>query len=305
MARAHRAPRHAATARRRAVRPALAHYLGCMEPLFRMFRVNAAEAQRIAAAPDEPHQHDFEELIMGMEGQLEHFIDFRTTTIAAPFVSFVTKGKVHRVKPGLKDGKCDMWVLRFRSEFIPETTFQLYAFFHANADIALPDAFCFQRLLAVCDLIAGEMQQPEPDLAVVRQLLGALFTLIRSEHRRQHPEAEAPATAQNETFRNFLQILEENYRQPHDVEFYASQLFMSPRNLNLMTQHILQQSVSRIIETRKLIEAKNLLVGTDKPVSEIGFDLGYQEKAYFTRVFKKNTGQTPTEFREEMRKLVV
>ena len=276
-----------------------------MDDLFRMFRVDAAEAQRIAAAPDEPHQHDFEELILGIEGQLEHFIDFRTSTIAAPFVSFVTKGKVHRVKPGLKDGRCDMWVLRFRSEFIPETTFQLYAFFHANADIALPDAFCFNRLLTVCELITGEMEQAEPDLAVVRQLLSALFTLIRSEHRRQHPEVETPAATQSETFRNFLQILEENFRQPHDVDFYASQLFMSPRNLNLITQHILQQSVSRIIETRKLIEAKNLLIKTDKPVSEIGFELGYNEKAYFTRVFKKNTGQTPTEFREEMRKLVV
>jgi len=276
-----------------------------MDDLFRMFRVDAAEAQRIAAAPDEPHQHDFEELILGIEGQLEHFIDFRTSTIAAPFVSFVTKGKVHRVKPGLKDGRCDMWVLRFRSEFIPETTFQLYAFFHANADIALPDAFCFNRLLTVCELIADEMEQAEPDLAVVRQLLSALFTLIRSEHRRQHPEVETPAATQSETFRNFLQILEENFRQPHDVDFYASQLFMSPRNLNLITQHILQQSVSRIIETRKLIEAKNLLIKTDKLVSEIGVELGYNEKDYSTRVFKKNTGQTPTEFREEMRKLVV
>lgn len=275
-----------------------------MGPLFRLFRVDAAEAERIAQEPDEPHQHDFEELIIGLEGQLEHFIDFRTTTIAAPFVSFVTKGKVHRVRPQVKDGRCDMWVLRFRSEFIPETTFQLYAFFHANADIALPDAFCFERLITVCGLINGEMERPEPDLAVVRQLLSALFTLIRSEHRRQHPEADAPDSTQNETFRNFLRILEENFRQPHDVEFYASQLFMSPRNLNLITQHILQQSVSRIIETRKLIEAKNLLVATDKPVSEIGFELGYNEKAYFTRVFKKNTGQTPTEFREEMRKLV-
>ena len=279
-------------------------YLGNMDDLFRIFHVDAAEAQRITTSPDEPHSHGFEELIIGAEGQLEHFIDFRTSTIDAPFVSFVTKGKVHRLKPGVKDGRCDIRVLRFRSEFIPETTFQLYAFFHENADIALPDTFCFKRLLTICDLIDGEMQQTEPDLSVVRQLLGTLFTLIRSEHRRQHPDEEVTTTTQNETFRSFLQILEENYRQPHDVEFYASQLFMSARNLNLITQHILQQSVSRIIETRKLIEAKNLLIGTDKPVSEIGFDLGYQEKAYFTRVFKKNTGQTPSEFREEMRKLV-
>jgi AraC-like DNA-binding protein len=78
---------------------------------------------------------------------------------------------------------------------------------------------------------------------------------------------------------------------------------MSPRNLNLICNQILQKSVSEIIETRKLIEAKNLLTTTDKTVAEIGFDLGYSEKAYFTAVFKKKSGQTPTEFREEMRRL--
>jgi AraC-like DNA-binding protein len=101
-----------------------------------------------------------------------------------------------------------------------------------------------------------------------------------------------------------LKILEENFRRPEGVEFYAEKLFMSSRNLNLICRNILQQSVSEIIETRKLIEAKNLLINSDKTISEIGFELGFNEKAYFTNVFKKKSGQTPTEFREEMRKLV-
>ena len=65
------------------------------------------------------------------------------------------------------------------------------------------------------------------------------------------------------------------------------------------------QSVSEIIETRKLIEAKNLLINTNKTISEIGFEVGYNEKSYFTSVFKKKSGQTPKEFREEMRKLLI
>ncbi len=268
------------------------------------FKLGPEDLAHIGAAPNEPHHHDFEELILGAAGTLEHFIDFRSESIDAPFVSFVTKGKVHRVRPAAKDGQCDMTVIRFRSEFIPETIFQLYSLFHDQAQLQMREGRCFTRLTTVADMIVEEMARPEPDLSVVRQLLGTLFTLIRSEHRAQHPDAAAPTGGHNETFHNFLRVLEENFRQPHDVEFYASQLFMSVRNLNLITQSILQQSVSRIIETRKLIEAKNLLIATDKPISEIGFELGYEEKAYFTRVFKKNTGQTPTEFREEMRKLV-
>jgi AraC-like DNA-binding protein len=88
------------------------------------------------------------------------------------------------------------------------------------------------------------------------------------------------------------------------VEFYAGKLFMSSRNLNLLCQNILNKSISEIIETRKLTEAKNLLIYSNKSVSEIGFELGYNEKAYFSNVFKKKTGTTPTAFREEMRKII-
>lgn len=275
-----------------------------MEPMIRIFKLGMDDVEQIDAAPNEPHHHDFEELIIGVAGTLDHFIDFRSERIEAPFMSFVTKGKVHRARPGLKDGQCDMTVIRFKSELIPETIFQLYSLFHDQAQLPVREVKCFGRAITIADMMADELEQPSPDLAVVRQLLSTLFTLIRSGDRMRHPDAAALNGGHDETFRDFLRILEENYRQPQDVDFYASQLFMSARNLNLITQSIFQQSVSRIIETRKLIEAKNLLLTTDKPISEIGFDLGYEEKAYFSRVFKKNSGQSPSEFREEMRKLV-
>ena len=79
---------------------------------------------------------------------------------------------------------------------------------------------------------------------------------------------------------------------------------MSSRNLNLICQKIMNQSVSEIIETRKLTEAKNLLASTNKSISEIGFELGYNEKSYFSNVFKKKSGQTPSEFRDEMQNLI-
>lgn len=124
-----------------------------------------------------------------------------------------------------------------------------------------------------------------------------------NERKKADPENDLLKT-NSITFKNFLALLENNFRRPEGVDFYAEKLFMSARNLNLICQQIMQKSVSELIETRKLIEAKNLLIYTDKTVSEIGFELGYNEKAYFTRVFKKRTGQTPTEFKEAMQKLI-
>ncbi len=275
-----------------------------MNQLFNISRIDAVRAKEIEEAPDEPHVHDFEELIVGMKGRLEHFVDFKSGTVEAPLVSFIAKGKVHRIITKLQDGSFDMWLLRFRSEFISETVFQLYSSFHNNANLVLQPGECFNRLITVCEIISQEMKHQVPDLSIVRHMLSALFIMIEAE-RKKLPESEnTDKSIQNETFINFLKILEDNFRRPLGVEFYAEKLFMSSRNLNLICQKIMNQSVSEIIETRKLTEAKNLLASTNKSISEIGFELGYNEKSYFSNVFKKKSGQTPSEFRDEMQNLI-
>lgn len=275
-----------------------------MNQLFSIFRIDAARANEIAAMPDEPHIHDFEELIVGIKGELEHFIDFKADTVQAPLVSFIAKGKAHRVVTKLQHGDFDMWVLRFKSEFISETIFQLYNSFHNNANQVLQTDTCFNRLSAMCEIIDQEMKSATPDLSIVRHLLSVLFIMIESERKKLTENDNTNNIIQNETFVNFLKILEDNFRRPLGVEFYAEKLFMSSRNLNLICQKIMNQSVSEIIETRKLTEAKNLLASTNKSISEIGFELGYNEKSYFSNVFKKKSGQTPSEFRDEMQNLI-
>ena len=43
--------------------------------------------------------------------------------------------------------------------------------------------------------------------------------------------------------------------------------------------------------------AKDMIIGTDKSVSEIAYSLGFQYPQHFSRVFKKHTGNTPNEYR--------
>ena len=69
-----------------------------------------------------------------------------------------------------------------------------------------------------------------------------------------------------------------------------------------MLAFMLKSCVSEIIENRKLTEAKNQLISTDKTISEIGYDIGFKEKTYFTHAFKRKTGITPSEFRKDISK---
>src|SRR5664279_2258092 len=106
-----------------------------MDELFKIVRISEKDVRKIASTINSPHKHDYEELILGIYGEIEHFIDFKKTSLHAPFISFVTKGKVHRLEPFLQKGKFSAWVLRFKSEFIPETTFQLYSYYHDHANL--------------------------------------------------------------------------------------------------------------------------------------------------------------------------
>ncbi len=274
-----------------------------MDQLLKIYQLTVEDAAKIANSPNDPHVHEFDELIIGVEGQLEHFIDFKATIYNAPYISFVTQGKLHRVKPLVADGKCLIWVVRFNPGFIPESSFHLYSLYHEQATLELTRDNGFNRMVLLCEMMHGEMQQDKPNLSIVRDLLRTLFTMIGAEREKYADDLQIASSSQNTTFRNFLKILEENYHRPEGVEFYAGKLFMTSRNLNLICQKIMNKSVSEIIEARKMMEGKNQLIHTPKSVSEIGYDLGYSDKACFTTVFKKNTGQTPTAFRDEMHKL--
>jgi AraC family transcriptional regulator, transcriptional activator of pobA len=63
-----------------------------MDKFFHIFKLSKEEAKKIAGSPDEPHNYNFKEFIIGIEGELEHFIDFKSEIFISPFICFVTKG---------------------------------------------------------------------------------------------------------------------------------------------------------------------------------------------------------------------
>lgn len=272
-----------------------------MKELFEIFRVNDLVLKKLKQSSEQPHQHNYEEIIVVIKGTLEHFIDFDSNLLYAPFASFITKGKPHHIKP-IDDGQaCDGFVIRFQSEFVSETIFQLYHVFHDNANIVFSNQREFNRFVTLCEILNDEAQQTSVDYSIVRSLLNTLLIILESQKRKSLSPSESKS--QNSQFVKFLQLLEDNYHRPINVSFYADKLNMTSRNLNIICQQILQKSINEIIQTRRLIKAKSLLTTSDKTISDIGFEIGYKEKSYFSNIFKKKTGKTPSEFRSEINSL--
>lgn len=272
-----------------------------MEQPFVILKITQALVEEIRAKREDAHFHDFEELVIVTEGSLEHYIDFQMELVQAPAASYVSMGKMHRV---VERDDLRGWIIKFQNEFIPESKLHFYSNFMSSPSVPLGAAGCIGRFDKLCDIIHQEFQRDTPDAATLRHLTSALIAMIESERKSNLPIEHSAKMSQVATFTNFLRILEENFRRDEGVSFYAEKMNMSERNLNLICRNNFQKSVSEIIETRKLIEAKSLLMHSTKSVSEIGYELGYNEKSYFTRVFRNKIAVTQTEFREMAKRVL-
>ena len=272
-----------------------------MKKLFRIFEITTEMAEDISIKTYEPHLHDFEEVILVTEGSLEHYIDFKVEVVNAPAACYVPMNKMHKLVP---HSNLRGWVINYKPEFIPNTNLSFYSNFFVSTNVPLTDGPCTQKFAGLCEIIRAEYRQEFADFSTIRHLAEGLISMIDAERKRNLPIENVVKSSQISTFSTFLKILEENFRRSEGVSFYADKMNMSERNLNLICKNNFQKSVSEIIETRKLVEAKNLLLHSDKTVSEIGFELGYNEKSYFTRVFHARMGVTPSRFREMTRSMI-
>ena len=97
--------------------------------------------------------------------------------------------------------------------------------------------------------------------------------------------------------RKFNLLVEANFKSEHSVSFYAEQLCKAPKTLSNLFAIFNQKAPSQIIQERIIVEAKRLLCYTDRSIKHITFELGFEDVSYFSNFFKKNTGVSPSDFR--------
>jgi AraC-like DNA-binding protein len=84
------------------------------------------------------------------------------------------------------------------------------------------------------------------------------------------------------------------------VSMLASQLNLSSRYLSDMLKQETGKTAIDLIHIYLVNEAKNRLLGDDRNVSEIAYDLGFENLPYFSRLFKKETGFSPNQFKKQL-----
>ncbi|WP_285060421.1 helix-turn-helix domain-containing protein [Pedobacter ginsengisoli] len=132
---------------------------------------------------------------------------------------------------------------------------------------------------------------------MLQMMLKRLIIIITRLAKKQYLNEQTLTDDKLDVLRKYNLLVENNYRKQHTVQFYADQLNKSPKTLANYFALYNHKSPLAVIQERIILEAKRLLMYTDKSAKEIGYELGYDDAAYFSNLFKKHTGYAPSDFR--------
>lgn len=151
---------------------------------------------------------------------------------------------------------------------------------------------------AVALEFAGSGLGRAKSLASLAALLATWFAraLAGQASDEEGPEAQGSAAL----LARFQAMVEADYRSPRSIGDYAATLGVTPTHLSRVCRGVTGSPASRLILERRLLEARRALAYTSMQVAEIAYMLGYNDPAYFARVFAKATGESPSAFRARM-----
>lgn len=100
--------------------------------------------------------------------------------------------------------------------------------------------------------------------------------------------------------RKVIRYIESNYMNDITLNELAKLVLVTPSHLSRRFSETIGQSPTEYLMQYRLKEAKLLLRNTQELIQEIACRVGYQDAKYFTRVFKRNVGMTPKDYRDKI-----
>lgn len=245
----------------------------------------------------EPHRHSYFEFFFFEKGGGIHQIDFADFNIEDNAVHIVAPGQVHLVKRALDSTG---FVVLFETDtFEQQTLITNFLFDHICLGLEeYPPIYHFApdhatELRRYMELIWTDYNS---DAALKNEfVVSALSTIFIHCIRQRSGTNLSGSDKYASVYSKFRRILKNNFTTIKKVKEYAAALSVSEKQLNEIVQQRTGQTVSALIYSQLILEARRLLK-TGISVKEAAFQLNFDDPAHFSKFFKSQTGISPADF---------
>jgi AraC family transcriptional activator of pobA len=250
-----------------------------------------------------PHKHDFYIVLLISNGSGTHTIDFVTYEVKPGAVFFLRPGQVHAWQ---LSGNCSGYILFFSTDFyllgFPQKKLLHYPFFNPLLQpvIYLAEEAANSIFSLFHELAEEHQNRKWRHTDVLRNLTDNLLIFCTRYYQQQH-QAVLPTTGHYHILQQLEELIELHFREHKPVSFYAEKLHLTLRQLNDNCRQSLGKTTSELIQERVILEARRLLLHSGLTITQIGAELGYFDNSYFSRFYRKNTGESPEQFRTAQR----
>lgn len=254
---------------------------------------------------EKPHKHNFYAVFLFTSGTGIHEIDFHRYDVKPGSVFFLYPGQTHSWE--LSDDANGF--LFFHTEEFYEMAYasnsiKEFLFFESNYSekcIYLNTQqehhieALFQALYR--EAMADEWKKKQFLLSLLTQIYICLNRYI------EHHSTVSFSSLRHyrHIFSQFEKLLDTHFIEIKSATLYADLLNISQKHLNRIVKSVTTQTTTDIITNRIVLEAKRQLIYTDNSLSQVAQYLGYEDYTYFSKMFKKSTGVSASEFRKRYR----
>ena len=155
------------------------------------------------------------------------------------------------------------------------------------------------RLRTLFDVLSEEFDMKETSQEEMLRILLKRFIIRCTRLANKQLLNDGNNQTEIDLIRHYNVLVEEHYKTKKSVSEYAEMLYKSPKTIANVFSKNSELTPLEVIHKRVIMEAKRMLLYTDKTAKEIGYELGYNDPAQFSKLFKKETGLTTTQFLKE------
>jgi AraC-like DNA-binding protein len=250
---------------------------------------------------DEAHRDNYYLFFLLESGEVHGLIDFKEYHIRNTALGCVFPGQIHHLD--IASGKVSGWAMCLDTVFIKDEWKEIFETVPVSGNpVIVPDAETLHDLQFCFELLDRKIQSANRLSA--QHTVYALATVLAgiiAELYRQHQTGAFNKRLMLITLK-FKTLISAHLKTVKSPTQYASMLHISPTYLNEAVKTVTGSPAGYWIQYAVMLEAKRLLFYTDKSIKEIAFELGYDDHTYFTRLFTKLSGMSPTLFRANYHK---